>query len=121
VTRAPRIPADEAKAHQPSKTAPADPSPPQSDRPARLEAPKTKRPVTDELSLRAIAELWSHKTGQSKIAIMAELVAAFQELIGGNIGKVTGDTTITRENLQKFCAEVNIAPPDIWAQFEVRS
>jgi hypothetical protein len=119
-TPVPRIPAGVAEATQPSRTAAADPSPPQRDHTVRHKAAKPKTSVTDELSLRAIAQLWSHKTGQSKIAIMAELITAFQEIIGDKIGKVTGDTTITRENLQKFCADVNIAPPDIWTQFEAR-
>lgn len=82
--------------------------------PAGSENRVTESLDTDELSLRAVAELWSHESGQSKITIRAELVAAFQDIFGKEAGDVNGDTTITREDLQKFCSDANITPPSFW-------
>ncbi len=80
----------------------------------------TESLLTDKLSLRAIAELWSREIGQPAPAIIAELVAAFQELLGKETDEVTGDTTITRDKLLKVCTDANISPPGFWAEESVR-
>ncbi len=111
----PRRPDNGTKRSAATRDAAADSKMRNSDETAVSAKRETESLETDELSLRAIADLWSKETGQSKILVRAELVEVFRDHFGKEVGEVTGDTTLTRENLLKFCAETNTPPPRFWA------
>ncbi len=84
--------------------------------PARPETPPADIIFAEELSVRAIAGLWSGASCHATSEVEAELLAAFQEKLKGCSGDACLDATISRDDLITFCGAANIAPPRFWAR-----
>ena len=84
--------------------------------PARPETPPADIIFAEELSVRAIAELWSRESCHATSEVEAELLAAFQEKLKGRSMGACLDATISRDDLVTFCDEANIAPPRFWVR-----
>ncbi len=84
--------------------------------PARPETAPADIIFAEELSVRAIAELWSRESCHATSEVEAELLAAFQEKLKGRSMGACLDATISRDDLVTFCDEANIAPPRFWVR-----
>jgi hypothetical protein len=84
--------------------------------PARPETAPVDIIFAEELSVRAIAELWSRESCHAPSDVEAELLAAFQEKLKGCSMDACLDATISRDDLITFCDEAHIAPPRFWAR-----
>lgn len=97
---------------KPAKT----PSKTETTRPARPSKSPLDRVSPEELSIRAIAELWSMESDHSATHVEAELLAAFHDTLKGCSMDTSKDATISRDDLLKFCEKANIDPPKFWAK-----
>ena len=69
----------------------------------------------DELSIGAIAMLWSRESEHGVSEIVTELLAAFQERLKDCSMEKSKDATVSRQELLKFCEDAGIDPPRFWA------
>ncbi len=84
--------------------------------PARSETAPVDIIFAEELSVRAIAELWSRESCHATSEVEAELLAVFREKLKGCSMDACLDASISRDDLITFCDEANIAPPRFWAR-----
>lgn len=72
--------------------------------------------AAEELSIGAIAMLWSRESEHSVSEIETELLAAFQERLKDCSMETSRDATLSRQELLKFCENASIDPPKFWAR-----
>ncbi len=84
--------------------------------PARSETAPADIILAEELSVRAIAELWSRESCHATSEVEAELLAAFREKLKGCSMDACLDASISRDDLITFCDEAKIAQPRFWAR-----
>jgi hypothetical protein len=72
--------------------------------------------LAEELSIGAIAMLWSKESGHAASEIETELFAAFQERLKGCSMEMSKDATISRQELLRFCDDARIDPPKFWGR-----
>ena len=70
----------------------------------------------EELSIGAIAMLWSRESEHGVSEIVTELLAAFQERLKDCSMEKSKDATVSRQELLKFCEDAGIDPPRFWAR-----
>ena len=72
--------------------------------------------AAEELSIGAIAMLWSKESGHSVSEVATELLTAFQERLKDCSMEMSKDATLSRQELLKFCEDAGIDPPRFWAR-----
>jgi hypothetical protein len=75
-----------------------------------------ERISAEELSIGAIAMLWSKESGHAASEIETELFAAFQERLKGCSMDMSKDATLSRQELLRFCDDASIDPPKFWGR-----
>ncbi len=70
----------------------------------------------EELSIGAIAMLWSKETCHTASEIETELLAAFQKRLKACSMDMNKDATLSRQELLKFCDDASIDLPKFWGQ-----
>ena len=71
---------------------------------------------SEELSIGAISMLWSKEIEHTVSEIETELLTAFQNRLTDCSMDLSGDATISRHELLKFCDDANINPPKFWSR-----
>jgi hypothetical protein len=71
---------------------------------------------SEELSIGAIAMLWSKEFEHTVSEIETELLTAFQKMLKDCSMDSSRDATISRHELLKFCDDDNINPPKFWSR-----
>ena len=71
---------------------------------------------SEELSIGAIAMLWSKEFEHTVSEIETELLTAFQKKLKDCSMDSSRDATISRHELLKFCDDANINPPKFWSR-----
>ncbi len=71
---------------------------------------------SNELSIGAIAILWSKEIEHTVSEIETELLTAFQERLKDCSMDWSRDATISRHELTEFCDDANINPPKFWSR-----
>ncbi len=64
----------------------------------------------------AIAMLWSKESGHSVSEVATELLTAFQERLKECSMEMSKDATLSRQELLKFCEDAGIDAPRFWAR-----
>ncbi len=68
----------------------------------------------EELSIGAIAMLWSKESGHTASEIETELLTAFQKRLKACSMDMNKDATLSRQELLKFCDDASIDLPKFW-------